>query len=125
VKIVILAEGAAVRTCESGLKSCGEGLHSDSRGRYRVIDLEQNVVVDENADLAQLAADLDCIRPWEEVRFWPSSDGRPMVDHSQMPNLSLSSCYQFATAGSRIACIIPLRRGQRSPTAESVKSGAP
>jgi hypothetical protein len=27
----MLAKGARVRICESGLKSCGEGLHSDSR----------------------------------------------------------------------------------------------
>jgi hypothetical protein len=44
-------------------------LHSDNRGRYRVSDLEPNVVVDEDADLAKLAADLDAIRPWEEVCF--------------------------------------------------------
>jgi hypothetical protein len=27
----MLAKGAGVRICESGLKSCGEGLHSDTR----------------------------------------------------------------------------------------------
>ena len=46
----------------------GRKLVSDHRGHYRMIDLAANSVIDENVDLLKLAKELDCIRPWEEMR---------------------------------------------------------
>jgi hypothetical protein len=64
-----ISRRALMLSIKRKLAAKGQRLASDHRGKYRVIDLAESVIVDENADLAKLAKDLDCIRPWEEARF--------------------------------------------------------
>lgn len=63
-----ISRRALILRIKRKLAAKGQRLASDHRGRYRVIDLEENVILDENADLGKLAASLGCIRPWEEMR---------------------------------------------------------
>jgi hypothetical protein len=63
-----ISRRALILRVKRKLAAKGQRLASDHRGRYRVIDLRENVIVDDNVDLGKLAASLDCVRPWEEVR---------------------------------------------------------
>jgi hypothetical protein len=64
----VISRRALILRIKRKLRAKGQRLAADHRGRYRIVDLAENVILDDNADLGKLAASLDCIKPWEEVR---------------------------------------------------------
>jgi hypothetical protein len=65
MKKVSVTQRALVQRINRALMKDGETLRSDRRGGYMRIDLSRNFVIDDDVDLAEMAAKLSVLKAWE------------------------------------------------------------
>lgn len=60
-----VTQRALMQRINRALAKDGETLRSDRRGGYMRIDLSRNSVIEMDVDLAEIAAKLSVLKPWE------------------------------------------------------------